>query len=143
MESKFWKTQTVIRLCVLCAALMLSVACESLPELPNVPPTATFIYSPVSPIVAGSSVVTFNAAGSRDPDGTIARYTWDFGDGTPPISGDRAVVTHAYPDTPATCQEMVYTALLTVADDKGDVGTSSAQVHVVELPVPTSRACQG
>jgi hypothetical protein len=132
-----------LALCVLSACTSFLVACESLPELPNVPPTATSIYSPVSPIVAGSSGVTFNAAGSRDPDGSITRYTWDFGDGTPAVSGDSPVVTHVYPDTPATCQEMIYTALLTVSDDKGDVGTASAQVHVVETPAPGSRACQG
>jgi hypothetical protein len=130
------------RLCLLSVLLVMAVACEKLPELPNVPPTATFVYSPVSPIVAGSSVVTFNAAGSRDTDGTIARYTWDFGDGTPQLSGDRAIVTHVYPDTAARCQETIYTALLTAVDDKGDVATASAQVRVFELPIPGSRECQ-
>ncbi|MEZ4463880.1 MAG: PKD domain-containing protein [bacterium] len=28
----------------------------------------------------------FSAAGSQDPDGEIARYTWRFGDGSPPVS---------------------------------------------------------
>lgn len=129
-------------LCALLAFGSIVTACEDLPELPNVPPTATFIYSPISPIVAGSTVVTFNAAGSRDSDGTIVRYTWDFGDGTPPISGDRSVVSHVYPDTPATCQETVYTTLLTVTDDKGDVASASAEVRVLELPLLASRECQ-
>ena len=127
---------------LLAAGCLAGISCEKLPEVPNLPPTATFVYSPISPIVAGQSVVTFNAAGSRDADGTVARYTWDFGDGTAQVSGAGAVATHVYPDTAATCQEIVYTALLTVVDDKGDPGIASAQVHVIELPTPGSRACQ-
>jgi microbial collagenase len=104
-------------------------ACE---ELPNVPPSAAFIYSPVSPIVAGSTGVVFNASGSFDSDGRIVSYVWDFGDGTPSQSVDGPATSHVFPDRPPTCIQIVYAVLLTVNDDKGDRGTASQNVSVTE-----------
>ena len=124
------------------AGLILAYGCEKLPEIPNLPPTAAFVYSPVSPIFAGGTLVTFNATGSRDSDGRIATYAWDFGDGTPPESNGGATVTHVFPDTPAICQETVYTVFLTVTDDSSDIGTASQQVRVVELPLAASQECK-
>ena len=120
-----------------CGAL---ASCE---DLPNIPPLAAFIFSPVSPIVAGQSGVTFNASGSNDADGTVRSYTWDFGDGTGTVQADGATTTHVFPDTPALCIEVVYTVLLTVEDDGGAHASASQQVRVVELPAPGSVACQG
>ena len=68
------------------AALLAS--CE---DLPNIPPVASFIFSPVSPIVSGQSVVVFNASGSDDADGTVRSYTWEFGDGSGTVRADAAV----------------------------------------------------
>lgn len=115
--------------------------CEDLPEVPNTPPTAAFIYTPVSPIFAGSTVVTFNATGSRDADGTIATYAWDFGDGSAPAQTVEPTIARVFPDTPAECQENVYTVLLTVTDDAGDTGSASQRVTVIELPLLNSREC--
>lgn len=114
---------------LLALAALLQPACE---ELPNVPPTATFIFSPVSPIVAGSTSVVFNASGSADSDGRIVSYVWDFGDGGPSQTGDGPVATHVFPDTPSTCIQFVYAVLLTVIDDKGERGTASQNVAVTE-----------
>jgi PKD repeat protein len=136
---------TRARYCRGAAALLacfIGPACEELPEVPNVPPTAAFIHTPVSPIFAGGTVVTFNATGSRDSDGRITNYSWDFGDGTPPVTSDGPTTTHVFPDTPAFCQETVYTALLTVRDDGNDTSSASGQVHVFELPLPTSPECE-
>jgi PKD repeat protein len=118
----------------------LLASCE---DLPNIPPVASFIYSPVSPIVSGQSVVVFNAAGSNDADGDVRTFTWDFGDGSGAVSADGATTTHVFPDTPATCVEIVYTVLLTVEDDGGARSSASQQVRVVELPAPSSLACSG
>lgn len=45
----------------------------------NTPPTASFtlVVDPIDPLK-----VTVNASASVDPDGTIAAYRWDWGDGT-------------------------------------------------------------
>ncbi len=55
------------------------------------PPVADFYFYPQNP-VPGQAVV-FNGSASRDPDGTIVLYHWDFGDGS---VADGAVVSHAY-----------------------------------------------
>jgi PKD repeat protein len=116
-------------------------ACEELPPIPNVPPVATFVYSPVSPIISGQSGVVFNASGSTDSDGTVSSYIWNFGDGTPEETRNTPTTTHVFPDTPAICLEVVYTVLLTVTDDKGGRSSSSQTVRVTELPVPGSASC--
>ena len=53
---------------------------------PNIPPTAAFTAT------TANLTATFDATGSTDPDGTIAGYAWDFGDG--------ATGTGATPSTP-------------------------------------------
>jgi len=122
-------------------ASLAAVHCEKLPAIPNVPPVASFVYSPVSPINAGQTVVVFNASGSTDPDGQIVSYTWNFGDGTPEETKSTATTTHVFPDTPASCLEIVYTVLLTVTDDKGGRSSASQTARVTELPAPTSAEC--
>ena len=58
----------------------------------NRAPTATFTTSP-SPALAGATI-TFNAADSTDPDGTIAKYEWDLdGNGTYEVNGGTATTT--------------------------------------------------
>jgi hypothetical protein len=54
------------------------IAAVSLTRPGNQPPAAKFTFSPPSPN-AGSSV-RFNATASRDPDGSIQEYRWDFDD---------------------------------------------------------------
>ena len=123
------------------AAAFAVVHCEKLPAIPNVPPIASFVYSPVSPINSGQTVVTFNASGSTDSDGQVVSFTWNFGDGTPEETHSTPTVTHVFPDTPATCLEIVYTVLLTVTDDKGAKASASQTARIPELPPPTSIDC--
>jgi PKD repeat protein len=76
-----------------------------------------------------NEVITFDGSGSTDPEGNIASYAWDFGDGT---SGTGITVTHAY-STAGT-----YTVTLTVTDDGGLTDSDTAIVTVTEAPaVPT------
>ena len=61
--------------------------------------------------------------GSSDPDGTIASYAWDFGDGG---TATGATASHTY--TVAGD----YTITLTVTDDDGDTDQASRAVSVTE-----------
>jgi PKD repeat protein len=70
----------------------------------NVPPTASFTSS------CSNLTCTFDTSASRDSDGTIASYTWDFGDGT---SGTGPSPSHPYA-TPGS-----YNVTLTVTDNGG------------------------
>jgi len=60
----------------------------------------------------GGSPTSFDGSPSSDSDGTVARYDWDFGDGTSaPNAGPVPSHTYAAPGS--------YTATLTVTDDAG------------------------
>jgi hypothetical protein len=132
-----------------CLALIALVGawtgCEDLPpapELPNVPPTATFYFTPVAPIYAGQTPVAFSAINARDTDGRVVSYVWNFGDGTPEETTAQPSVRHVFPDTAARCLNVTYGVLLAVVDDKGDRGFSSLGVTVTETPSPTAAECQ-
>ncbi|MFI7589619.1 PKD domain-containing protein [Spongisporangium articulatum] len=64
---------------------------------------------------------SFSSAGSSDPDGTIASYAWNFGDGTTSTQANPSR-TYAAAGT--------YTVTLTVTDNKGATGTASTNVTV-------------
>jgi lysophospholipase L1-like esterase len=67
------------------------------------------------------SIVRFDATASSDPDGRIASYSWEFGDGT---TGTGAHVEHKY-FGPAK-----YCPLLIVTDESGQIGYAGAKVLV-------------
>ncbi len=68
--------------------------------------------------------MVFDGSASSDPDGSIASYSWDFGDG----SYDKGrTVRHTY----TSARE--FEAQLTVADNKGK---EDAQIHPVEVVKP-------
>jgi len=65
-------------------------------------------------------IVTFDISGSTDPDGTVASYELDYGDGSPKKTGTAvptATFTHEY-----TAGETYYTVILTVTDNDGRIG---------------------
>jgi PKD repeat protein len=67
------------------------------------------------------AAVSFNGSTSSDADGTIASYTWNFGDGT---TGTGATPTHAY-TTAGT-----FTVNLVVVDDMGAAHSQSTNVTI-------------
>ena len=66
--------------------------------------------------------VVFDASGSQDPDGELASYHWDFGDGTEPATKARA--EHRYESDGS------YTVTLTVTDADGAQAQSSTELVV-------------
>jgi PKD repeat protein len=94
---------------------------------PPQPPIASFTYTPTYPEV--NQVVTFDASASYDPDGNIVSYTWDFGDGTPPVTENDPITYHAY----ASYGD--YTVKLTATDNDGLTGQTEATIHVSQHPV--------
>jgi PKD repeat protein len=69
-------------------------------------PVASFTES--AETVCIGDVIYFNASQSYDPDGYIAGYFWDFGDG---VNATEVTVEHSY------AQNGTYTVTLTVTDD--------------------------
>jgi len=85
----------------------------------NLQPTASFTAIPSSgPAPLG---VNFNAMASSDPDGTIATFEWNFGDGD---HATGATANHTYTNPGA------YTAVLTVTDDKGATASTTRSITV-------------
>lgn len=73
------------------------------------------------------AVISFDASTSRDLDGAIVEYRWDFGDGTTATT-TAGTVSHQY------LEPGDYTVTLTTIDDLGAAGTASITVTVL----PTS-----
>ncbi|WP_218160885.1 PKD domain-containing protein [Arthrobacter sp. ov118] len=84
----------------------------------NKAPVASF-----SPACTGLSC-GFDASASSDPDGTIADFTWDFGDGQ---TGSGATPTHTY------AAAGTYQVRLNVTDDRG---ASSVVANAVPVSAP-------
>jgi YVTN family beta-propeller protein len=65
---------------------------EGIAITPNQPPHAAFTPT----IAAAGQPSSFDASASTDPDGSIASYVWDFGDGSGPVTTASATMTHTY-----------------------------------------------
>jgi PKD repeat protein len=92
------------------------------------PPTANFIFNPVSPLV--NEDVLF-ASNSSDPDNEALTHTWTFGDGGF-ASGPSSTVTHDYA-TPGT-----KTARLEVNDGHGGVDDVTKPIVVRDPSAATA-----
>ncbi len=91
-------------------------------EPANKPPIAVFSVKPTSGIVPLE--ITVDGSNSIDPDGTIVKYEWDFGDGT-----------KAY----WVAGKHIYTSIgtfnlkLTVTDNFGDSISATKEIKVFLL----------
>ncbi len=102
------------------ATLQVNVAASN--QSPTANPGGPYSASAGSPI-------QFNGAGSSDPDGNIASYSWGFGNGA---NGSGVNPSYAYP-TAGT-----YTVTLTVMDNMGASAnaTTTATIAPVGQPLP-------
>jgi len=87
----------------------------------NSPPTSNFVYS------QDGDTFTFDASSSSDSDGTIAKYRWEFGDGTS-IEG----ATSSYTNT----DSVSFPVTLTVVDNNN--GTTLSQKMIVPTTIGVS-----
>ena len=101
-------------------------------SIPNASPEASFTATP-NPALT-SQTVSFNAAGSKDPDGSIARYLWDLdGNGTfETDTGNAASITRSY----ATAGDLQIG--LKVVDGKGATGKTTRTVTIQNSPPSAS-----
>ena len=92
-------------------------------------PLADFTYSPEKPKV--DEIVTFDASSSKDLDGSIVSYEWNFGDGN---SATGITTTHLY------ASAGTYDVTLTVTDDDGARNSKSKviTIQVVSDTTPPS-----
>ncbi len=81
---------------------------QSMAITPNQGPTAAFTPNPLP---AGFPSV-MDGSTSADPDGTVTRFLWDFGDGTT-LDDGTATPSHTY------AAPGIYTVTLTVTDSEG------------------------
>ncbi len=92
----------------------------------NVAPTAAFTATP------SAATVAFDGSGSSDADGSVASYSWNFGDNTTAGSGVAPSHTYAASGT--------YSVKLTVTDNKGATNSVTKQLTVTvpvnKPPVP-------
>ncbi|WP_304504479.1 PKD domain-containing protein [Allobranchiibius sp. GilTou73] len=89
--------------------------------VPNQPPVAAFTSS------VNNLNASFDGSGSSDPDGTVASYSWNFGDNS--TAGTGVNPTHAY------LSAGTYTVTLTVTDNQGATNSVSHTVTVTAPPV--------
>ncbi|HEY4817365.1 MAG TPA: galactose oxidase-like domain-containing protein [Candidatus Acidoferrum sp.] len=93
----------------------------------DLPPVAAANATPTSGPAPLS--VSFSSSGSRDPDGSIATYSWDFGDGQ---TSTQSNPTHTYISTGT------YAAKLSLTDNSGSTGSVALFITatVVNPPPP-------
>lgn len=99
------------------------------PGLENTPATGPVNAAPLAAFTSTTDAlgVSVNGSGSTDSDGTIASYTWNFGDSA---TATGATASHTYAAAGS------YTVTLTVTDNGGATGTTSHAVTVGTSPPP-------
>jgi hypothetical protein len=100
-----------------------AVTARYTPVLSNVAPTASFTTS------ISNLVVSVDASGSTDSDGTIVSYDYDWGDST--THGTTSVTSHTY------ASAGTYTITLTVTDNSG---APTSTTHSVTVTAPSTFA---
>jgi PKD repeat protein len=101
----------------------------------NQPPVASTVGTTPTPsttgTISGTAPLTVNFVGAQsyDPDGIVANYLWNFGDGTTSILANVAKTYQVAGN---------YTVKLTVTDNSGASATATLLVAVGATPPPTT-----
>ncbi len=92
---------------------------------PNAAPIAALAANPTTGVAPVT--VNFNASASFDPDAadSVASYTFNFGDGSAPVTQAGATISHTYVDNGS------YQATVAVTDNRG--ATSDLASRVIEV----------
>jgi YVTN family beta-propeller protein len=96
--------------------------------VPDQAPTASFTWTSSPSGLTAASVggpTSFDASASTSPSGTIASYTWNFGDGTPVVTTTSPTITHTYGAAGT------YAVTLTVTNSNGTSTTQTYTGHTV------------
>jgi PKD repeat protein len=96
----------------------------------NRPPTAV-ISAPITGVL--SQTIQFDASRSRDSDGSIVSYDWDFGDES---AGKGITATHVY------TQAGSYQVVLTVTDDGGLAAIAKHVIQISKEGIPSEAGIQ-
>lgn len=88
----------------------------------NIPPTASFMFSPSEPMVGVDVQFTDE---STDPEGKLTSWLWNFGDG---YTSTTRNPTHKYQS------EGAYNVTLSVTDDEGETNTISKTITIKGQP---------
>lgn len=93
----------------------------------NARPTVSISAAPAFGIAP--LTVAFEASSATDPDGTVASFHWDFGDGSPNATG--SVANHVFQD------HGTFIVRLTATDDGGATGSATQTIRVDPGPDST------
>ena len=111
---------------VAAAALVAACGPDTVTKAKNLPPVAK-AGNNVS--TQAGQIVQFDGSASSDPDGTITKYAWDFGDN---VTGTGVTAEHIYN------AGGIYTVTLTVTDNLGATGSDTLTVAVGQNAPPTA-----
>jgi heat shock protein HslJ len=89
------------------------------------PPQAVIQMVPQSQV---GQIVVFDGSTSSG-QAPLVSWKWDFGDG---FTASGVVVQHTYPNAGT------FTVRLTVTDQRGQIGSTTGQIHILPLPTPTA-----
>lgn len=122
--------------------------------LDTTPPTAALTTA--SPTAVAGTPLPLDASASSDPGGDVASgvdpkgFRWDFGDGSPVLTGQAAAVTHLYPgpgsykaevratDRAGNAGALTFTAVVNVAPGPGGGTTTPTPVTTPTTPAPVT-----
>jgi PKD repeat protein len=85
-------------------------------------------FSPSASALPPYASASFDASGSSDPEGTVADYSWKFGDGSSQDTGTTSSATHSYGARGA------YTVTLTITNSYGQTASTPRTVTVDDPP---------